>query len=218
MLGMTVKKRRTGSLNNCYGVENFAKGRGLTSGFTIVELMVVLGILGVLLTVGVPGFQNTLKNNRMASEVSSLRSSLSNARSEAMARRMPVRMCESANGTACATSGAWTSGYLAYADEDDDGVLDAGEDVFMSHRINLPDDVSLIFRDASNSIDSNTRFSSRGDALADSGTFVICDDRGATEARALSLTAAGSVRGALDEDDPEDDIVNIPGGNNVSCP
>ncbi len=216
MLGMTVKQRRAGSFDNCHGVGNFAKGLRFTNGFTIVELMVVLAILGVLLTVGVPGFQNTLKNNRMASEVSSLRSSLSNARSEAMARRMPVRVCRSVNGTACATSGAWTSGYLAYADEDDDGVLDAGEDVFMVHRINLPDDVSLVFRNPSNNLEVITRFSSRGDALDDSGIFVVCDDRGATEARALSLTPAGSVRSALDEDG--DDIVNIPGGDNVTCP
>ena len=192
--------------------------RQRSAGFTIVELMVVLGIFGVLLVVGVPGFQNTLKNNRMASEMSSLRSSLGNARSEAMARRMPVRLCESANGTACSTSDAWTSGYIAYADEDDDNVLDAGEDVFMVQRIDLPDDVSLVFRNASNAVTRSTRFSSRGDSLGDFGHFVICDDRGETQARGLALTAAGSARSLIDEDDPEDGIINIPGGDDVSCP
>ncbi|MCB1844446.1 MAG: prepilin-type N-terminal cleavage/methylation domain-containing protein, partial [Halioglobus sp.] len=45
-------------------------------GFSIVELMVVMLILAVLLGVGAPAFLETVRNNRMITELYALRATL----------------------------------------------------------------------------------------------------------------------------------------------
>ncbi len=186
-------------------------------GLTLVELMMVLAVMAVLLTVGVPTFQNTVKNNRLSAELSALRATLANARSEAMARRLPVRVCESTNGTSCSSTSEFSDGYIAYADENNDDVVNAGEDVFLSLQLLVPESFSIELRDSTGTVASSVRFGSRGDSIGSSGTFTFCDDRGASYAGALILSPSGSVRGATDTDSTEDGIVNGLGGANVSC-
>lgn len=198
------------------GLEEGPDGKRGNRGFTIIELMIVLLILGLTLTYGVPAFQQTLQNNRLQTELFALRSTLTNARSEAMARRRAVFVCASNTPTACANdSSAWTNGFLAFADDDTDGVLDPNE-VFLVRQVNVPDDVTLRFLDAGGSAEDITRFSQRGDSLEFAGTFVLCDQRGANEARALVLLPSGSVNVAIDDDD--DGVVEDADGDNVSCP
>lgn len=184
---------------------------GTERGFTLVELMAVLAILSILLLVGAPTFIETIKNSRMRTETYALRSTLAAARSEAMVRRAPVRVCETSDSTSCASSSsAWNTAHLAFADVDNDGAIDAGE-VFLVKEHNAPG-VNITF---TGDVVSEIRFSSRGDSLGFSGIFTLCDDRGATEATAVVLNNAGEVRFASDTDD--DDIVDV-GGSNVVCP
>lgn len=190
-------------------------GPGSEQGFTLVELMAVLAVLAVLLSIGAPAFIETIKNSRMRAETYAMRSTLANARSEAMARRMPVVVCETSNSTSCATdTTSWNTAHLAFADADDDGVVDTGEDIFQLKEHNATG-VDLTFRDAGGSAASSVRFSSRGDSLGSNGVFTLCDDRGTTEAAAVILNPAGSVRFATDTNG--DDIVEA-GGSNVVCP
>lgn len=189
------------------------------SGFTLVELMAVVAILAVLLTIGAPTFIETIKNSRIRTESYAIRSTLANARSEAMARRMPVVVCETSNSTACATNTtSWNIAHLAFANADDDApaVIDTGEEIFQLREHNATG-VDITFRDAGGSAASSVRFSSRGDSLGSSGVFTLCDDRGATEAAAVILTNSGEVRFATDSDADADDIVDV-GGSNVVCP
>ncbi len=184
-------------------------------GFTLVELMAVVAVLAVLLTIGAPTFVDTIKNSRMRAETYAIRATLANARSEAMARRMPVVVCETSNSTSCATNTtSWNTAHLAFADADNDGVVDTGEDIFQLKEHNAPGLV-VTFRDPGGSAASSVRFSSRGDSLNRNGNFTLCDDRGATEASAVILNNAGAVRFATDTND--DEIVEV-GGSNVVCP
>lgn len=189
------------------------------SGFTIIELMIVLLILGLTLTYGVPAFQRTVKNNQLQTQLYALRSTLSNARSEAMAQRIPVSVCEgNAALSACATSTtAWDGGFLAFIDNDNDQIIDPNDTIVLAHRISLPSTFFMRFSDVGGTAQSNLSFSQRGDSLNDAGTFVLCDDRGAEEARALILRASGQVSVAIDTDDPEDGIVDDGNNDNVSC-
>lgn len=54
------------------------------SGFTILELMIALAILGVLLTIGVPALTNYLKDSRITNQTNALVASLNYARGEAI--------------------------------------------------------------------------------------------------------------------------------------
>ncbi|MEM1110583.1 MAG: GspH/FimT family pseudopilin [Pseudomonadota bacterium] len=189
-----------------------------TGGFTLVELMVVLAIMSIMLLIAAPSMRDVIKNNRLLAESYAIRATLNSARSEAMSRRMSTIVCESENLTTCASStNAWSKGYLAFVDADGDGLPDADE-IFAKHLTEIPD-ISLSFRDFGGNARSSLRFSPRGDAIGNSGTATLCDDRGATVAKALIVTSAGQIRSAIDSDDSgKVDTVNASGGLlDVSC-
>ena len=104
-------------------------------GFTLVELLVAVAILGVLLFVAVPGFQDAMLSNKLSGMANNFSSSAQIARSEAIKRNSspsagtigPMKMCRSADGANCATAGGWEQGWIVFNDADDDGVLDSTE-------------------------------------------------------------------------------------------
>lgn len=80
------------------------------NGFTLVELMVTVAILGILAAVAAPGFNDFISRNSVASETNKLVSLLRFARSEAVQRHTDVRVCPSnATQSAC---GAGNNGFL----------------------------------------------------------------------------------------------------------
>jgi type IV fimbrial biogenesis protein FimT len=83
-------------------------------GFTLIELMITVAILGVLLALAVPSFQGTIARNNVASAASMLSASLSLARSEAVKRGASVTVCKSANASTCVTSGDWSQGWIMF--------------------------------------------------------------------------------------------------------
>ena len=184
------------------------------SGFSLIELMVALGVLVVLLAVGAPAFINTIKNNRLLSEVYALRATLNNARSEALARRTFVTLCRSSDGASC--NGNWNEGYIAFTDDDGNGVFDpngpAADELFLS-KVMDNDTLNLRYSNGLNRV----RFDSKGFARGFNGTLEVCDDRGPSRARGVILSAAGSVSAAIDTDSTPDGIVNDHSGVNFDC-
>jgi type IV fimbrial biogenesis protein FimT len=92
------------------------------SGFTLVELMVVLVILAALLAIGLPNFRGSVDSTRVATMSNEVMAALSLARMEAMRSTRQSIICPSANGTSCSTD--WTQGWLVGNDTDSDGDLD----------------------------------------------------------------------------------------------
>ena len=184
------------------------------NGFTLIEMLVAVLIVGVLLLVAAPGFSDLISNNRMVSEVYVMRATLSHARSEALARRAPVVVCPTTDGLACADSNDWSSGYMTFVDTDDNNVAnptDPDEDIIQWEPRQSP--VDILFDNASKRV----RFGGQGVALGFEGTFTFCDSRGAGDARALILNPVGSLRAALDIDATPDGIVNVLDDTNVVC-
>ncbi len=80
------------------------------SGFTLIELMVVISILAILLGIGVPSFRATIEGNRITTVANDLVGALQFARSEAVKRGTNVTLCSSSDQATC--SGAWADGWV----------------------------------------------------------------------------------------------------------
>ena len=82
--------------------------RPIVAGFTLIELVVTVAIIGVVATIAVPSMQGLLRNNRLNAAAGELSAALQLARSEATRRNAAVTICNSTNGTTCAAGTAWT--------------------------------------------------------------------------------------------------------------
>jgi type IV fimbrial biogenesis protein FimT len=174
---------------------------GMCRGFTVVEMMIALLVLSVLLVLSAPTLTGLIKDNRILSQAYALRAALSGARSEALAQRNFVTLCRSSDGASC--SGVWNEGYIAFLDVNGDGVVDDPADqLFITKVVDAATiDIGYSSGDAADPVANRLRFDSQGYARGFSGTFTLCDDRGAAKARGVIVTPAGFVR-ALNPDDP----------------
>lgn len=59
-------------------------------GFTIIEIMIALGIAALLLALGLPAYKDFLANNKIRNLAENMQSALNVARSEAINRNVPV--------------------------------------------------------------------------------------------------------------------------------
>jgi type IV fimbrial biogenesis protein FimT len=65
-------------------------GTHLTKGFSLVELMVVVAVIGVLLATGLPSFNTWIQNSKIRGAAEAVLSGLQSARSEAIRRNARV--------------------------------------------------------------------------------------------------------------------------------
>lgn len=63
------------------------------TGFTLLELMVTLAVLGIFLGIAVPSFQSSLTNSRLTTAANDLVGALQAARSEAIKRNATHQFC-----------------------------------------------------------------------------------------------------------------------------
>jgi type IV fimbrial biogenesis protein FimT len=179
------------------------------AGFTLVEIMITLIIVGILLVVGVPSLQSFLQNNRLIASTNALVSAFHVARSEAIKNNSRVSICESDDGESCSETGSWRDGWIVFVDSNGDlantGAPCAAPNTDCLLRIHDGYDdqqLSITGADADGAAVSSFTFTSRGlpklaSGEAASGVFSVCMYDGSnnvTWARAVILNLSGRVR------------------------
>ena len=107
---------QTRSQLNCLSV--IRKSRG----FSMLELMITIALVGILVALAVPSFELISNINKLSGTSNELLTSLQIARTEAIRRGVHVVVCKSANAdsgvaaTCSTTAGNW-DGWIAFVDD-----------------------------------------------------------------------------------------------------
>ena len=161
------------------------------SGFTLMEMVIVLAIIAIIASLAIPNAGDYVDNNRLAAAASDLAVAMQTARSESVGRNAPVTICASTqNGTQCRdASERWEKGWLIFVDDDTDDKIDAGEEVIQFHEA-FADNVTI--RGTSGIDEPVTFFPSGRTSISSTQTLILCDHRGfGKDAKGIVVTILG---------------------------
>ncbi|WP_455366421.1 GspH/FimT family pseudopilin [Kaarinaea lacus] len=170
------------------------------SGFTLIELMVVLAIAVFLITSAVPGFQAFIQNNRMSTTAHQFIVSVNLARSEAVKRGKQVSMCKSSDASTCTSNDGWEQGWVVFVDENGDGqrqttpteeeILRVQNKLSGIESINGQTQIADVISYAENGFIQPV-----GGGAFSKSALIVCDSRNfGSHAKALIISATGSIR------------------------
>lgn len=97
-------------------------------GFTLIELMVVIGVVAVLAAIAFPSFQHTIRSNRVATATNQFIASVALARSEAVRTTRGGGICPSVDGATCAGGTDWSAGWIVWSEVNANGAYNEGVD------------------------------------------------------------------------------------------
>jgi type IV fimbrial biogenesis protein FimT len=167
-------------------------------GFTLLELMVTLGVLGILTTIAYPSMRDFMLRNRAVAQSNSIRSDLQYARGEAAATRSYVSICplasSSSSGLAtCDTGKNYDQGWLLYTASKPNEKYDAAVAGSLQRSVAAPAGVSIRAGSA-----GPLTFNSRGELLVGSvptsTSMIVCAKSGDSDGIGESSTAVPGIR------------------------
>ncbi len=162
-------------------------------GFTAIEFLVVIAIAAVLLAIGVPSFQSTLRRNGLDATADELAAALDLARSEAIRRNAVVTVATCGAGADWGGAG-WiitaSANVVCPPNADPGRVRAAGP---------LPAPMTMYATLASLAFDGAGRLVAGTAVVAAPQTFLVCTDGKtlAGQSSAVLVSSAGRVRRAL---------------------
>jgi type IV fimbrial biogenesis protein FimT len=102
-------------------------------GFTLLEALVVLALLGILVALAAPSLSGLRQRQQLQAQAEGFLDSLILARSEALRRQLRVTLCVKATDNVCDAQGQWQQGWLVFADTNDNALRDPGEVLIEMH-------------------------------------------------------------------------------------
>ena len=199
------------------------------NGFTLIELVVALAVLGILVAIGLPSFNAAIANSRISSQYNDTIGALFIARSEAVKSSGNITVCARTDNQAetCKQGGGdWSDGIVVFQDNfpvaADGDVVIGDEDEVLYLEPALSGDNTLTFAGSLNNSAADSdpysflTYTPNGSTNWRGAALTLCDDRGATEARAINIVLTGDIRRGRPA--PNGDVPIDAFNNPVVCP
>jgi type IV fimbrial biogenesis protein FimT len=161
-------------------------------GFTLIEMMIAIGLSAMLLSMAIPALGQFTTNAKQTSAINDFVSSIHIARSTAITSNFRSTVCASSNGTSCEAV-SWDQGWIVFTDRDNDQAVDAGETIVASSSgidglsiLSAEFGAAMVYR-------PNGRVTTAS-VNGSSGQFTVCDHRGSDYAKVLIVDLSGRPR------------------------
>ena len=161
--------------------------RPAAGGYSLYELIITIGLVALVMSLGVPSFGRMLADHRLKVDVDALFHAVHLARKESIVRRRAVTLCPSRDGQNCKPGFDWSDGWIMFVnlDRDAPAVRDSDEPLLQRFSGILHNQV----------VANRRSFSFRTTTLrATNGTFIFCDKARRAAARALIVSYTGRPR------------------------
>lgn len=158
-------------------------------GFTLLELMVALAVLGIAIRIALPAYSGLIDQQKIDSSLDVLLRGLKSARQEAIERNRPITV-------APASAGGWSVGWRMFLDRNGNGRFEAGEPLLREELQPTP-----VVVHATSSIAQYVRYNAQGESELlnggfQAGTFRFCPQDASSEGRKLIMNRVGRLRTA----------------------
>ena len=155
------------------------------TGFTLLELLVTLGLFTIIVSAVTPSIGNFYKRNKVAAIVNNHSAAFQLARHTAVNENVFVVICPTLDMQTCDSD--WSKTKMVFVDEDGDGALDGNEEI-----IGSADMVNDYFIKSTR---DSLRFAPFNTAQNFTETISICPEQDNSNfARALVISNVGRVR------------------------
>ncbi len=160
-------------------------------GYSLIELIVTISIVSIAAVIAVPNFIDTIRSNRLTTQVNELVTSFNLARSEAIKGGVKVVVCKTNNGSSCVTSGGWNQGWMVFTDQSGNGSYESASDILIRVNQASPDGISIA---GNTNVQSYVKYQSTGVISSGAGTITFCDGRSGNYGKSIVLVSTGRAR------------------------
>ena len=181
------------------------------TGYTLIELMAVLAIASALLVIAIPMFRTQVQNSQMSAAATDLLSTFMSAKSQAIGRNYPVKVCISNNAPddndlECVDNGQWEDGWLTFVDSDNSGQINDDEEVIQIHPPLTENITVRSSRTGDGTLENGVPYQPNGltDLTATRELFICNSSRHGVTARVVIVSILGKASILKDEDVEED--------------
>lgn len=163
-------------------------------GFTLLELMITLTVVGILAVIAIPNFRTFLLNQRRDSVIDALVASLNYARNQALNLDQNTTLCAGTPGISC-TGGSWATGWEVVQAQPG-----AASVVLTTHTLQATSTAPAL-----TAVNGSSGFQFTGNGLVNfvpvlaggKELLKVCDSRGASFARAIEINRAGYIQSSV---------------------